>query len=98
MSKRFSEKQRAGLLARFESWEGSAAAFCRKHGLSYQTLRGGRRGAAGHSPPAEAPRFVEVELRSEVAAPPEERREPIAELELGAGVVLRVYRIQEAWA
>ena len=45
MAKRFSEKQRAALLARFERWEGSAAAFCRKHGLSYQTLRGWRRGA-----------------------------------------------------
>jgi transposase-like protein len=95
MAKRFSEKQRAALLARFERWEGSAAAFCRKHGLSYQTLRGWRRSASANSPPVEAPRFVEIELRPEITAPSELRRQPVAELDLGAGVVLRVYPIQE---
>jgi transposase-like protein len=95
MAKRFSEKQRAALLAGFERWEGSAAAFCRRHGVSYQSLRGWRRTSAAGAAPVEAPRFLEVELRRGPVTPVESPRAPVAELELGLGVILRVYPIQE---
>ena len=94
MAKRFSEKQRATLLAKFERWEGSAAAFCRKFRLSYQTLRGWQRSAARKPRTSETPAFVEVELIPRSAAP-RTRREAVAELELGSGVVLRVYALRE---
>ncbi len=99
MSKRFSEKQRVALLARFERREGSAAAFCRKFRLSYQTLRGWQRAAAQSSQKVESPGFVEVELAPQLSAsvaPVEARRAPVAELELGAGIILRVYPIRDA--
>jgi hypothetical protein len=101
MAKRFSEKQRSGFLAKFEHWEGSAAGFCRKHGLSYQSLLNWRRSAASRPRAEEPVGFVEFELCSEPAppAPPahsETRRGAVVELELGAGVVLRVYPIQDA--
>ncbi len=99
MARRFSEKQRAAVLAKFERWEGSAAAFCRKFRLSYQTLRGWQRSAARkpHTRETrETPGFVEVELRPRPAAPIEVRgREAVAELDLGSGVVLRVYALRE---
>ena len=92
----FSEKQKAGFLAKFERWEGSAAAFCRKQRLSCQTLRSWRLGAAKQVVAAKAPEFVEVEL--EVSRPRQTREgaEPVAELDLGAGVVLRVFAVREA--
>ena len=98
--KRYSEKQRSGFLTKFECWDGSAAEFCRKHGLSYQSFLNWRRNAAAQPRTEEPPRFVEFDLSPEPAppAPPasrESRREAVAELELGAGVVLRVYPIQE---
>lgn len=97
--KRFSEKQRSGFLAKFERWEGSAAGFCRKHGISYQSLLNWRRSAPCRTKPEEPTRFVEFDLSSEPvppASPALRESEAVAELELGAGVVLRVYPIQKA--
>lgn len=94
MAKRFSEKQRAALLVKFERWEGSAAAFCRKFRLSYQTLRGWQRSAARTPRTGETPAFVELELKTRSAAP-RACREAVAELALGSGVVLRVYALRE---
>lgn len=94
-TKRFNEKQRARFLAKFDRWDGSAAGFCRKHGLSYQSFLNWRR--SGTRPGVEEPtRFVELELQSEPPSHLEARREALAELELGAGMVLRVYPIQGA--
>ena len=87
--RRFSEKQKTALLAKFERWEGSAAAFCRKQRLSYQTLRGWRM----KKPTAvEASSFVEVELETSASRPVQGATALVAELELEAGVVLRVFR------
>jgi hypothetical protein len=83
-------------LAKFESGGVSAAAFCRKHGLSYQTFLGWRRGAAQRPRTAESTRFVEIELQSAPAGPIAPSHKAVAELDLGQGVVLRIYPIQES--
>ena len=111
MAKRFSERQRAALLAKFERRDGSAAAFCRRHGVSSQTLRVWRRAKSKGRQSAQPMEFVEVELRPQdpkdggshanpacqgdlsrrSAAKTEAQRRPVAELDLGAGVVLRLF-------
>ena len=95
MAKRFSEKQRTELLAKFGHWEGSAADFCRKHRLSYQTLRSWREAATKTAKVGGSPRFVEVEVLGGASGAREEGCRPVAELDLGAGVVLRVYPLKE---
>lgn len=62
MAKRFSEKRRAELLAKFERWKGGTAVFCRKHRVSYQSLRTWRQAQARSCQPVRAAQFVEVEL------------------------------------
>lgn len=87
--KRFSEKQKTALLAKFECWDGSVVDFCRKQGVSYQTLRNWRlkRQTGG-----KAAEFVEVELKARPLQLEQDATSPLAELDLGAGVILRVFR------
>lgn len=91
--RKFSEKQKRSFLAKFEAWDGSAAAFCRKHRLSYQTLRAWRLRAARPAEPAKPLEFVEVEVVADRSGVMPGSAPPVAEIELGAGVVLRVFPV-----
>ena len=90
--KKFSEEQKTALLAKFERWDGSAASFCRKQRLSYQTLRSWRLRAQNKAIVATPAEFVEVEV--ELGQGVKGVPKPVAELDLGAGVVLRVFPVQ----
>lgn len=93
--RRLTNQQKGEFLAKFAASGMSAAAFCRRHGLPYQSFLRWQQTGAGGPAAAEPARFVEVELgpRHDAGAPG--GRQPVAELELGAGVVLRVYPVQE---
>jgi transposase-like protein len=87
--RRYTEDEKTEFLAEFDRHGGSAAAFCREHGLVYQTfMTWCRRPTADLVESAHTPEFVEVELE----APRRDRRDygSLVELELGAGMILRI--------
>gem|GEM_PF-6463191 len=79
----------------FEQHDGSAAAFCRQRGVSYQTFMNWRRRTSASLPPkAEPPAFIEFELG---ASPPQHvSAGPLVELELGGGIILRIHPARPA--
>ncbi|HSG41242.1 MAG TPA: hypothetical protein VLE27_16500 [Thermoanaerobaculia bacterium] len=83
----FTGSQQARWIARYESQDDSAAAFCRRHALPYTRFLAWLRDAGESSDPA--PRFVEVELPANADHGP--AAVPLAELLLGGDVVLRIY-------
>ncbi|MGL5020390.1 MAG: IS66 family insertion sequence element accessory protein TnpA [Luteolibacter sp.] len=87
---RHTDKQKARILREFEHYDGSAAAFCRQHGVSYQTLMNWRGRASANLPaPEQPPAFLEFQLESSHhwSAPVG----PLVELELGGGIILRIH-------
>lgn len=93
--RRYTEEKKAELVRKFERDGGSAAGFCRKHRLPYQSFLAWRR--ASKAPPtgaAGAVEFQEVEVVSSEArsTPAPAAVAPVVELVLGGGgMVLRVY-------
>jgi len=95
--RRYTEEEKANYLAEFETAGANAAAFCREHGLAYQTFLNWRRrrGALVQPDKPERPtEFVEVELEPACAPVAREAGTPAVELTLGAGMVLRIYPTQ----
>jgi transposase-like protein len=87
---RHTDQQKARTLLDFEHTDQSAAAFCRQRGLSYQTLMNWRRSAAANLPLSEPPlAFLEFELGAPRQRPAPAG--PLVELELGGGIILRIY-------
>jgi len=87
---RHTDKEKARIIREFEHHDGSAAAFCRQRGVSYQTFTNWRRRASASLPiTAEPPAFLEFEL----GAAPSRRASagPLIELELGGGIILRIH-------
>ena len=87
---RHTDKQKARILREFEHYDGSAAAFFRQRGVSYQTLMNWRSRASANLPaPEQPPAFLEFQL----AAPhhPPAAVGPLVELELGGGIILRIH-------
>ena len=78
-------------MAKFERSGGSAAAFCREHGLAYQTLMAWRRKSKNQLPAGKEVEFVEVELQGSGQAPIQGGADPAVELVLAGGSVLRIY-------
>lgn len=87
---RYTDEDKARLLGEFEAGGGSAAAFCRERGISYQTFVAWRRGRrlARHKPGA-AVEFLELDLTP--AAGRRADSSPRVELDLGGGIVLRIH-------
>lgn len=87
---RYTDEDKARLLGEFDADGGSAAAFCRERGISYQTFIAWRRGRrVTRRKAGAAVEFVELAL-----GPAADRREqtgPRVELDLGGGFVLRVH-------
>jgi transposase-like protein len=83
--RRFTEKQRQALVAKFEQSSTSAAAFCRKHQLTYQVFLRWRRAASGGAEPA--PEFLEIEVPSPAAG---SGTAESVELTFPSGLVLRI--------
>jgi transposase-like protein len=90
MSRRYSPDEKSAILAEFREQSASAAAFCRARGLSYQTFLNWRRAAGSRAPIQAVPPFVELDLSGVAPAGPG-RREPLAELAIPGGAVLRVF-------
>lgn len=92
---RFTEQDKAGLLAQFERSGSTAAAFCRKKGLAYQTFLNWRRTrgavAVGHGAQGAEAEFEEVELPASDPRPRRVPGDPAVELILAGGSVLRIY-------
>ena len=62
---RHTDKEKARILREFEYHDGSAAAFCRQRGVSYQTLMNWRGHASANLPnPEQPPAFLEFQLES----------------------------------
>ena len=60
--RRYTEEERAAWLAKFERTTGSAAAFCREHGISYGSFMRWR-GQAEPGPSAPGPaEFIELDV------------------------------------
>ena len=92
--RRYTDDEKTKFLTEFDQHGGSAAAFCREQGLTYQTFLGWRRGWDGESQPdrpMETAEFVEVELQPGNQAPGRSMVDPAVELVLGGGTVLRIY-------
>ncbi len=85
---RFTATEKAGLLTEFEDSGLSAAGFCRRENLRYQTFLNWRRKAAREHFP-EAPAFIELPFAPE-PPPPDPAGALTVELELCSGVVLRI--------
>lgn len=87
--RRFTDEDKARLLGEFDACGGSAAAFCRDRGLSYQTFIVWRRGMPARRDAGNAIEFVELALD-----PVTEERSatgPRVELDFGGGMVLRIH-------
>ena len=84
--RRYTEKQRQALVAKFERSDTSAAAFCRKHRLNYQVFLRWRRAESLAAEPA--PEFLEIEVPC--PAPGSGSTETV-ELSFPSGLVLRIY-------
>jgi len=82
--RRFTEKQRLALVDKFDRSGTSAAAFCRKHRLTYQSFLRWRREATQQAEPA--PEFVEIEVPRPSPGP----RAETVELTFPSGLVLRI--------
>jgi transposase-like protein len=92
--RRFTEKEKRNLVRKFERGGASATDFCRKHEISCQSLRRWRRGWKEKEGEAESTSFVELEVESGKLEGPRAEAEPAVELELGGGIILRIYRRQ----
>ena len=79
---RHTDQQKARILRDFEHTDQSAAAFCRQHGVSYQTLMNWRSSAAANSPS----RNHHPHSSSSNSEP--HASGPLVELELGGAIVL----------
>jgi len=86
--RRYTDEEKARLLAEFQACGSTAAAFCREHRLCYQTFLNWRRAAPGDEAFPERPEFIELDLGRPVRAAPA----VLIELELGDGIVLRIRR------
>ncbi|MEO7100603.1 MAG: transposase [Luteolibacter sp.] len=87
--RRHTDKEKAHIIREFERHDGSAAAFCRQRGISYQTFMNWRRRASASLPIAtEPPAFLEFELGTARDRPAPAG--PLVELEFGGGMVLRI--------
>lgn len=85
---RYTVKDKTRWLDEFAAYGGTAAAFCRKRGISYQSFMQWRRAAGGASAAEPATGFVEIDL-----APRRESAPVVAalvELDFGGGLVLRI--------
>ena len=82
--RRYTDKERKAWLAKFEQSTTSAAAFCRKHRLSYQSFLSWRREADRVAAPVAG--FVEVE----VPRPAGRVANEAVELAFPGGLVLRI--------
>ena len=93
--RRYTEKEKAGFLAKFERSKSNVATFCRENGLAYQTFLSWRRrrGTAPLAPAVRSsgPEFVEVELAASAPLPGHGSGDPAVELILAGGSVLRIY-------
>lgn len=92
---RHTDKEKARIIREFQQHDGSAAAFCRQRGISYQTFMNWRRQSSASLPlKAEPPAFIEFEL----GASPQQHVStvPLVELELGGGIILRIHPTQPA--
>ena len=86
--RRYTDEDKARWLEEFATHGGTAAAFCRKRGLGYQSFMQWRR-ATGRSATAEpAADFVEIDFapRRETAS----AAGALVELDFGGGLVLRI--------
>jgi len=61
--RRYTEEEKRKFLAGFERAGGSAAAFCREHGLAYQTLMAWRRKSKSELSATKEVEFLEVEVQ-----------------------------------
>jgi hypothetical protein len=84
--------EKRNLVGKFERSEGSATVFCRKHKISSQSLRRWQRGREATKSAPESTPFVELEVASAKPERPHAEAEPAVELDLGSGMVLRIYR------
>lgn len=92
---RHTDKEKARIIREFEHHDGSAAAFCRQRGVSYQTFMNWRRRASTSLPiAAEPPAFLEFELGT--APSRHVFSGPLVELELGGGIILRIHPARSA--
>ena len=95
-----SESEKTEWVELFENYDLSAAAFCREFSLPYASFLKWRRelpsspdGAAGNGGGPEPPATVEfLEVIAGSSQPQTPTHCVLAELELGAGYMLRVYR------
>ncbi len=85
-SRRTTRKQRENWLAQFDQSSLSAAAFCRKHQLSYQSFLNWRRKARPKKVVA-SPEFIEVEVPSLGTTPSDHG---VVEVTFPDGLLLRI--------
>jgi hypothetical protein len=86
---RYTDEDKARLLGEFDACGGSAAAFCRDRGLSYQTFIAWRRGTAARRDAVNAMEFVELALGP--AAGERAATGPRVEFDFGGGLLLRIH-------
>jgi transposase-like protein len=89
--RRYTEEEKRKFLGEFERAGGSAAAFCREHGLAYQTLLAWRRKSKSELCAAKEVEFVEVEMQGSGQRAMQGGADPAVELVLAGGSVLRIY-------
>ena len=92
--RRYTEEEKRKFLAEFERAGGSAAAFCREHGLAYQTLMAWRRSSKSELCATKEVQFVEVETQGSGQAAMQGGADPAVGLVLAGGSVLRIYPTQ----
>ena len=89
---RYTDEDKARLLGELEARGGSAAAFCRERGISYQTFISWRRNRRDSSRKAGAAmEFVELALEPPGGSRMESVPAPQVELDFGGGFVLRIH-------
>jgi transposase-like protein len=84
--RRYTDKQRQGWVAKFERSTSSAAAFCSKHQLNYQSFLRWRREAGGGA--ESGPEFLELEVPCPAGTG--EAEPEMVELTFPSGLVLRI--------
>jgi transposase-like protein len=91
MSRRHhTDKEKSRIIREFQHHHGSTADFCRIHGISFQTFANWRRRPeVSLASKPDTSEFFEFEI----GAKPDRRpaSSPLAELELGAGMILRIF-------
>lgn len=86
---RYTDEDKARLLGEFDACGGSASAFCRDRGLSYQTFIAWRRGTAARRDAVNSMEFVELALGPAAGEPT--ATGPRVELDFGGGLLLRIH-------